>query len=120
MTMKLMVILILLFPLTFASLYSRFRHFEEIKPFNINIRHKRDTRNPLASVKLIHFLALGKTFNLKLFPDNSILSDDFEVQLIDGDGQATKTATKTEGFYSGHEKNFPRNKVNAAYNDLQR
>ncbi|XP_076458645.1 ADAM 17-like protease [Babylonia areolata] len=87
-----------------ANLHQKLRHFETLQSVDLRVvsRRKRSVEGSEVDTKQISFRALGRRFNLVLYPGSPVLSPSFKAKTVDSDGNTHTFNVNPNHFYTGH------------------
>ncbi|XP_077990294.1 ADAM 17-like protease [Glandiceps talaboti] len=104
MLLKLSVLfLFVFFQESRGSIYDALHHYETLHMDDV--KHsivKRDLDSTHQDIKRLSFSVLGRDFNVHLYPRTGILSNDFKVHTVNGDGKKAEHRVDTNVLYHGH------------------
>lgn len=102
-----------------ADLYKQVRYFETLQSADLNVvsRRKRSVDGRESDTKQISFRALGRKFNLVLYPGSPVLSPNFKAKTVDSNGNTRTFRVNPNNFYTGHLADDSSVSVDAHFED---
>ncbi|KAK7490839.1 hypothetical protein BaRGS_00017895, partial [Batillaria attramentaria] len=88
--------------LVVGDIHKNLRYFETLETVNVVSRTRRDADGKYQTSKEISFQALGRNFNLVLYPGTPVLASDFEVNTVDKYGEETPYFVDPNEILTGH------------------
>lgn len=100
-----------------ADLHKKLHYFETLKTVNLAARKRRSVDSSFRESKEISFQALGRNFNLVLYPGTSVLSVNFQANTVDRFGRKKPFYVNPNEFFTGHLAEDASVKVAAHFED---
>ncbi|KAL8565068.1 hypothetical protein ACOMHN_005271 [Nucella lapillus] len=102
-----------------ADLHNKVRHFETLQSADLNVvsRRKRSVDGRESDTKQISFRALGRKFNLVLYPGSPVLGPNFKAKTVDSSGNTHTFHVNPNNFYTGHLADDSSVSVDAHFED---